>query len=368
MTAVALPEPVSAGRPRSHTPRIAPTGGQGAPRRASRWRASPRAVAAAIIALAATGLLGFAWRHDARTASSFADVRTAAAPPRVQPAGDAYGASGELHVRLAMPGEDVEFSLEVAGDPSRLSYQWHRVADAQLVGEPAPLAGALVRAPDSPGFYRLAVGTADQRVVISGVTLGVMVPFQRKLGQFLNGYRIGYYQGENGGRAREAPEGFLEVRPGDLDIALSSHLRVADFVTHDQQRTWPKYFALSTRLLDKLELVAAQVIRNQGMSGATTIPVEVASGFRTPAHNRGVRSAARDSRHQYGDAADVAMDVNRDGRFTAFDSRAVMLAVEIVERQHPDLAGGLGVYGGRRRAWSPYVHIDARGRRARWRG
>jgi uncharacterized protein YcbK (DUF882 family) len=78
-----------------------------------------------------------------------------------------------------------------------------------------------------------------------------------------------------------------------------------------------------------------------------------------------VRRAALDSRHQYGDAADVAFDANGDGRIDGTDARLVALATEIVETNHPDLVGGIGLY---LRNGSPYVHIDARGTKARWRG
>jgi len=61
----------------------------------------------------------------------------------------------------------------------------------------------------------------------------------------------------------------------------------------------------------------------------------------------------------------VAMDVNGDGKFNAADTRMLGLAVEIVELKHPHLAGGLGMY---LRARTPYVHIDTRGKKARWRG
>ena len=45
----------------------------------------------------------------------------------------------------------------------------------------------------------------------------------------------------------------------------------------------------------------------------------------------------------------------------------VGFAVQIVELRHPDLVGGLGIYtSGHTR--TTYVHIDARGKRARWRG
>ena len=49
------------------------------------------------------------------------------------------------------------------------------------------------------------------------------------------------------------------------------------------------------------------------------------------------------------------------------DEILVMLAVERVEDAHPDLVGGLGIYTSRRYR-TPYLHIDARGKRSRWQG
>jgi uncharacterized protein YcbK (DUF882 family) len=120
---------------------------------------------------------------------------------------------------------------------------------------------------------------------------------------------------------------------------------------------------VSPRLLDKIELVVDEIAKLRGIPDPTRIRVRVNSGFRTPLHNSGVEGSALNSRHQYGDAADVAIDADGDGRLTAFDSRIVGLAVEMIEKRHPELVGGLGVYVNTR---SPYVHVDARGRRARW--
>ena len=77
-----------------------------------------------------------------------------------------------------------------------------------------------------------------------------------------------------------------------------------------------------------------------------------------------MRSAARDSRHQLGDAIDLAVDANRDGRVNSKDTKLVTMAVDIVERSHPDLVGGMGIYVRNQ----PFVHIDARGIKVRWRG
>jgi uncharacterized protein YcbK (DUF882 family) len=198
-----------------------------------------------------------------------------------------------------------------------------------------------------------------------------MVPFQEKIGATLNGYRIGTYIAERHA-GHDHPLGFLQVNPGDVGRRVSTHLRLGDFLTRDQQEeVWPKYVALNPRLLDKLELVLARIGAQARFRRATDDPREVAfdvhSGFRTPAHNRGVWRAASDSRHQYGDAADLAIDADGDGRITARDEALVVRAVDEVENEHPDLVGGLGLYTSA--AYNtPYVHIDARGSRSRWKG
>ena len=288
----------------------------------------------------------------------------------VAPSGDAFGTSGEVKLRVVLPGERVEYPLEVEGDPSRLTYAWVRTGKDTLAGAAIPLDGAELVAPAEPGMYHLALIRDGQRRVMSEMTVAVLVPFAEKLGASLNGYRIGTYLAERvSGSHHDAPEGFLEVGPNDVNLQVTTHLRVSDFLTHDGQSSWPRYVALQPKLLDKLELVIAQVRRMQGSDStdARSVALDVHSGFRTPSHNRGVRRSARDSRHQYGDAADVAMDANFDGRFTVADSRLVALAVEMVEQDHPELRGGMGVYTSRRYS-TPYVHIDARGKRARWRG
>ena len=166
----------------------------------------------------------------------------------------------------------------------------------------------------------------------------------------------------------DEPDGFLQVSQGDVQLSVSKHFHLGDFITHDAQaEVWPKYVALNPRLLDKLELVVAEVAKMRGVSPESLAALDVHSGFRTPAHNAQVERAARDSRHQYGDAADIVIDADGDGRITRSDSRIVASAVDSVEEMHPDLVGGLGIYTSDRYR-TPYVHIDARGHRSRWRG
>jgi uncharacterized protein YcbK (DUF882 family) len=281
---------------------------------------------------------------------------------------NAFGRSGEVKLLFSKPGQRVEFPLAVAGDPSALSYEWTSLRGTETGFVTQPIEGAEVRAPVLPGFYFLTLVRGQDRQIIREPVVAVMRPFEEKSGATLNGYRIGTYLAERFRGKEETPEGFLEVYPQHLDLAVSKHLRLRHFVTHDDQaEVWPKYVALNPRLLDKLELVFAELERSRELADVEQLELDVHSGFRTPGHNRRVTGAARDSRHQYGDAADVVVDANGNGRFDRTDYRLVVAAVEQVERTHPDLAGGLGIYTSRRFS-KPYVHIDARGRKSRWRG
>jgi hypothetical protein len=78
----------------------------------------------------------------------------------------------------------------------------------------------------------------------------------------------------------------------------------------------------------------------------------------------------------YGDAADIWIDndgdgrmddLNRDGRVDLEDAAFVSAAVDRVEQAHPELVGGAGIYPANS-AHGPFTHIDARGYRARWLG
>ncbi|MDQ6737190.1 MAG: DUF882 domain-containing protein [Gemmatimonadota bacterium] len=201
------------------------------------------------------------------------------------------------------------------------------------------------------------------------------VPFQAKHGATIFGYKVGFWPAEMHSvrsDAYENPTGFVEVTAENAGTPVSAHFTLGDFVTRDGA-PFPKYIVLREALLDKLELVLED-LESQGIS---TQRVAVLSGFRTPAHNFALGDAsgrARESRHQYGDAMDLIVDsdgtgrmgdLNRDGRVDIDDVRVIEDAVNRVERAHPELAGGLGVY--REMGPSgPFAHIDVRGTRARW--
>jgi hypothetical protein len=227
---------------------------------------------------------------------------------------------------------------------------------------------------ERPGVHEVAVGSAPHapRRPFAFITL---VPFHEKIAGRIGSYRVGFWPGELG-RALAGkyanPRGFIRVTPDNQLTYVSEHFRLRDFLTHDQVRVWPKYLVLDEALVDKLELVI-DTLRAQGYDVRR---LHVMSGFRTPQYNAGggdPRGRADLSRHQYGDAADVWVengagrmaDLNRDGRIDTQDAAIVADAAERVERAHPELVGGIGIYRANS-AHGPFVHIDTRGTRARW--
>jgi hypothetical protein len=203
-----------------------------------------------------------------------------------------------------------------------------------------------------------------------------MRSFREKIAGSVGSYRVGFWPEEKGrlrSEAYENPEGFIEVTPQNQETRISEHFRLKDFLTHDQHDVWPKYLVLREPLLDKLELVISD-LEDRGIPARN---VQVLSGFRTPLYNQNLgdeSGRARDSRHQFGDAADIFIDsnhdgrmddLNRDGRVNMRDVRVILAAVERVEKRYPDLLGGTGIYHSTG-SHGPFAHIDVRGSRARW--
>jgi len=203
-----------------------------------------------------------------------------------------------------------------------------------------------------------------------------LIPFAAKAGGTVGDYRVGFWPGERRhtrSESYENPEGFIEVTADNQDTFVSEHFRLRDFLTHDQRDVWPKYLVLREALVDKLELV----IDDLASHGVRVERMVVMSGFRTPQYNAagvGRGGRAKDSRHQFGDAADVFVDndgngrmddLNRDRRVDSRVARVILQAVERVERAHPELVGGASLYRATK-AHGPFAHIDVRGVRARW--
>ena len=243
-------------------------------------------------------------------------------------------------------------------------------SDSARVSPLAALVPAL--ADRTPGLHPTGLSAPDGEPI----HLLTLVPLRAKRGSSWNGYRVGFWPGERAARRSTRyplPDGFLEVTPENQDLPLSVSFRVRDFLTHDQPQVWPKVLVIRLPLLDKLELIASE-LESLGKPSA----LRVMSGFRTPQYNAlGVGASggrARDSRHMYGDAADVFVDadgngqmddLDGDGRVTLADARWLASVADRVEREHPQVTGGIGIYRANT-VHGPFVHVDVRGTPARW--
>lgn len=205
-------------------------------------------------------------------------------------------------------------------------------------------------------------------------TLFTLRAFAHKRGEMLGRYRLGWWPAERWMMAANYlnPDGFIEVWPANVDVPLSEHFRLGDFVMKDQQATWPKYVVLEERLVDKLELVLDE-LEARGVRVSRAV---ILSGFRAPYYNdlQIDEGAARASRHQFGDAADLLIDhdgdgamddLNGDRRRDLTDANVIGSAVAAVERRYPELRGGLGTYAAMGPS-GPFAHVDVRGTSARW--
>ncbi len=281
------------------------------------------------------------------SAAGVASADAAPGDPVVTVSDSLRGRSGRLRFRVLRPDASVTHELEPV---------------ARLFG-----ADALAR----PGLL-----TVRDSLSAEPFTFVSLVPFGQKQDGRIGLYRVGRWPGEvrrPRSDAYRVPDGFIQVDEWAREVRVSTHFTLGQFLTKDQGAVWPKMLLLDERLIDKLELVVSEL----RLAGIRAEGLGVLSGFRTPQYNaRGGKASGRasDSRHQYGDAADVYVDANGDGSMDDItgDKRvdirdAVKLArlVERVEQKYPELVGGVGVYRATG-AHGPFVHIDARGTRARW--
>jgi hypothetical protein len=276
------------------------------------------------------------------------------------------GTSGRLRAAF----QDSSTALGVDSTPAGVSIRY---------AQRDTLAG--VERPAGAGVWRVLVAVGNALRPVADFNLVTRVPFTAKERGKIGAYVIGSWPGEHGAKGpprapadRYAnPSGFIEVTLENRNTRISDHFRLADFLTKGQPNVWPKYLVLELRLVDKLELVLADLEQR----GIKTDGVRVMSGFRTPDYNEGggnTSGRADLSRHMFGDAADIYIDndgngvmddLNRDGKVDINDSRVMLGAVDRVEAAHPELVGGGGLYRASA-GHGPFIHIDTRGYRARW--
>jgi hypothetical protein len=230
-------------------------------------------------------------------------------------------------------------------------------------------------APNRPGTYLITVEGPGKKDAIA-VHAFVMVPHTEVKDGLLNGYRIGQYPAppRNAPSQYLPPPGFVEVTKENRKTRLSPHFTLEQFLCkEDTTRDFPKYVLFKERLPLKLEAILERV----NAMGFAVDTLHVMSAFRTPYYNRAIGDVEY-SAHQWGSAADVYVDpeqtnrmadLNGDGRVDVQDSKALYDEVErmLAVKELALFQGGMGFYPATS-THPPFVHVDVRGTRARWRG
>jgi hypothetical protein len=266
---------------------------------------------------------------------------------------------------FVMPGARMDLEAVSASPSSRFAAQ----ADAGRLAATGSRRWSWT-APILPGLARIAVTDLSTGEAIA-LQAFVLVPYHGT--ETLNGYRIGRYEPVplRGDPAYRVPAGFVEVTPQNEDTLVAPHFRLGQFLCK-QAGGHPRYLVLRERLLLKLE----RLLEQANEAGLRADTFHVMSGYRTPDYNRAIGNRTRYSRHCYGDAADIFIDQDLDGRIDDLDRdgriglRDGAVIYDLVERLSGEawfrpFQGGMHLYPATA-AHGPMVHVDARGRPVRW--
>ncbi|MBI5506397.1 MAG: hypothetical protein HY899_16510 [Deltaproteobacteria bacterium] len=265
---------------------------------------------------------------------------------------------------FVLPGESLTIRIASASAPVRAA------AEAGKLRVDGPGLWTWT-APSAPGTHSCIRLTEERRLDSICVKAFVLQPYHGEAN--LGGFRIGHYARElrDGDEAYAMPRGFVRVSAGNVDEPVSPHFRLGQFLCK-QQETYPQFLVLRTALLVKLEMLMEKLAAD----GVVADTLHVMSGYRTPFYNAAIGNETIYSRHAYGDAADVYVDrdadgnmddIDGDGHSSTEDARLLYRLVDgaLDAAGSERLAGGLAVYAPNR-AHGPFVHVDTRGRRARW--
>ncbi len=264
---------------------------------------------------------------------------------------------------FALPGESLDIEVLESGMPAEIA------APSVEIQTQAAKRWRMI-APAESGIYPVNVRSGPNSMRLN---LFVLVPSEQVTRGYLNGYRIGEYPAEPlGGKAAYLPpRGYIKLTKDYAATRVSPNFTLGQFPAK-QAGGYPKYLVLRESLLLKLELLLEEVNR-RGIHAPSFV---VMSGYRTPFYNAAIGNVPS-SRHVFGGAADIYIDtaprdgvmddLNGDGRTDVRDAQQLYSWAHALfsrpENRH--LFGGMGVYRDNA-AHGPFLHMDARGYRARW--
>lgn len=154
---------------------------------------------------------------------------------------------------------------------------------------------------------------------------------------------------------------YYVVKRKDINKRIVGKFRIKNFLSKDKyykkclyRKNAFQYWLLNKKLLYSILSLQNELSKIKCDKNA----FEIRSGHRQPKRNEQA-GGAKLSRHIKGEAADLQIkDINKDGKCTKADKAVVL---EIVDKKVIGNKGGVGLYPN-----SKTVHIDVRGKKARW--
>lgn len=273
------------------------------------------------------------------------------------------GLPPKVTMLTVLPGSVVPLEALDPQTGKRVAISW-TARDGDLIQQGRDTAW---KAPAAPGVFRLqGEGKVGDRRLKESFTAFVTVPVDKAKSGYINGYRVGKHPAMGQSVSRSArsrallPAGFIRLDAKSSKMPISRSFTLGQFAVKDAPRS-EKFMMISPSLLAKLE----RIIDRLNSEGYEADSLRIMSGYRTPAYNAGIGNKTSLSRHTYGDAADVlADDWDRDGRITKKDAAILYRIADKLDRTS-DLTGGLSLYPPNS-AHSWFVHVDTRGKLARW--
>ncbi|MEO7794393.1 MAG: hypothetical protein ABIV06_06415 [Thermoanaerobaculia bacterium] len=266
-----------------------------------------------------------------------------------------------------MPGTTVEIAARAAGEAGAFRLE------SGIETTPFGVGRWRFDAPQVAGLYPMTVvHEPDKQTMVLNVF--VLTPLAALKDGKLGDYRIGEYPPVplRGNPVYLPPRGMVQVTPANAGTQVSPHFTLGQFLCK-QEGSFPKYLVLREQLALKLELLL-ELFNKEGFRADS---FGFISGYRTPYYNARIENVLY-SRHTWGDAADIYLDGNGDGRMDDLDGDgesgvgdAIYFRnfVEALSSKawYRAFEGGLGDYKPNA-AHGPFVHVDCRGFRARWSG
>lgn len=190
-----------------------------------------------------------------------------------------------------------------------------------------------------------------------------------KCNGFVNGYKVGIYPYIKDVNKKKYE--FIEINQENRKMKISPNYTIEEFRSKPITEKFPVYIMLDEKIIHKVE----GMIENYRREHIYIEKFVIMSAYRTPVHNNKLGNGKL-SRHVFGDAVDIFVDENHDGKMDdinndgVIDAKDIKMLYDIAAKmddseKYSMFSGGLSMYESNRIV-GQFLHVDSRGSKIRW--